>query len=92
MPLISEKSKSRSNARNALHSQFWECEEHSARYLDGITCKLPCEPTSLSMTSPSGISRSQQLVAAQSVGIPFIPSYDGHGGGVVCFTPYICAR
>lgn len=83
MPIVPEKATSRSNARSALHSQFWECEEHSARYIDGVTSKLPCEPTSLSMTAPSGVSRSQQLIAAHSIGIPVIPSYDGHGGGLV---------
>jgi hypothetical protein len=83
MPIIPERNNARRGSRSALHSQFWESQEHSSRYIDGVAWKLPCEPSSMTLHSSSGISRSQQLIAAQSVGIPVVPSYDQHGGGVV---------
>lgn len=35
------------------------------------------------LSAPSGLSRSQQLIAAQSLGIPALPSYDSNSGGLV---------
>ena len=66
--------------------KFWESKEHSSRYIDGIAWKLPCEPSSMILNASSGVSRSQQLIAAHSIGIPVVPSYDQHSGGLVCCT------
>eukprot|EP00889_Picochlorum_renovo_P002259 jgi/Picre1/29289/NNA_004681.t1 len=35
------------------------------------------------LNASSGVSRSQQLIAAHSIGIPVVPSYDQHSGGLV---------
>ncbi|KAI8105076.1 hypothetical protein M9435_000248 [Picochlorum sp. BPE23] len=83
MPIIPEKNNARRGSRSALHSQFWESKEHSSRYIDGIAWKLPCEPSSMILNASSGVSRSQQLIAAHSIGIPVVPSYDQHSGGLV---------
>ena len=83
MPVVPEKLSSRHGSRSAIASQFWECEEHSTRYIDGQAWELPCEPPALNLTGSSGLSRSQQLIAAQSVGVPVFPSFDGNSGGLV---------
>jgi hypothetical protein len=78
--IIPEKS---NRTRSAVHCQFWDNQEHSPRSIDGVTWKLPCEPTATPLSAPSGLSRSQQLIAAQAVGIPALPSYDDSNGGLV---------
>lgn len=87
MPIVPEKMSARQGSRSSLSSQFWESTEHSTRYIDGRVWKLACEPPALYINGSSGVSRSQQLVALQALGIPAIPSYDQHSGGVVrvCF-------
>lgn len=80
MPVLPEKS---NRARSAVHAQFWDQTDHSPRSIDGVAWKLPCEPTSMPLSAPSGISRSQQLIAAQTLGVPALPSYDEHSGGLV---------
>jgi len=83
MPIVPEKLSSRHGSRSAITNQFWESAEHSTRYIDGQVWELPCEPPALNLTGSSGLSRSQQLIAAQSMGVPVIPSYDSNSGGVV---------
>jgi hypothetical protein len=83
MPVVPEKLSSRHGSRSAIASQFWECAEHSTRYIDGQAWELPCEPPALNLTGSSGLSRSQQLIAAQSMGVPVFPSFDGNSGGLV---------
>lgn len=80
MPVLPEKS---NRARSAVHAQFWDQTDHSPRSIDGVAWKLPCEPTSMPLLAPSGVSRSQQLIAAQTLGVPALPSYDEHSGGLV---------
>lgn len=83
MPIVPEKLSSRQRSRSAISSQFWESPEHSARYIDGQVWQLPCEPPALNLTGTSGLSRTQQLIASQSLGIPAVPSYDANSGGLV---------
>lgn len=67
----------------SIASQFWEQPVHSPKSLDGQLWALPAEPPALSLTGSSGLSRTQQLIAAQAVRIPFLPSYDGSADGAV---------
>jgi hypothetical protein len=83
MPIIPEKLSSRNGSRSAIASQFWESAEHSPRYIDGQVWELPCEPPALNLVGASGLSRAQQLLSAQSMGAPFLPSYDASSGGLV---------
>ncbi|KAH7622361.1 hypothetical protein NADE_004948 [Nannochloris sp. 'desiccata'] len=83
MPVVAEKLSSRHGSRKAIASQFWESAEHSTRYIDGQVWELPCEPPALNLTGSSGLSRSQQLIAAQALRLPVVPSYDGNSGGLV---------
>ena len=83
MPLHPEKLASRQEVRGAITSQFWEQAVQSTRSLDGVTKTLPSEPPPLSQAGPSGLSRTQQLLAAQALSVPALPSYDGSEGGVV---------
>ncbi len=80
MPVIPEKS---NRVRSAVHAQFWDQASHSPRSIDGVAWQLPCEPASMPLSALSGISRSQQLIAAQTLGVPALPSYDEHNGGLV---------
>lgn len=83
MPVVPEKLSSRSASRSGISSQFWNSLEHSTRYIDGQAWELPCEPPALNLTGSSGLSRSQQLIAAAAVGVPVFPSFDGNSGGLV---------
>lgn len=83
MPIVSEKAASRQNVKSSIASQFWEQPVHSTKSLDGQLWSLPCEPPALNLTGSSGLSRTQQLLAAQAVRVPFFPSYDGASDGVV---------
>ena len=55
----------------------------STRSLDGQCRTLPCEPPPLAQCGASGLNRAQQLLAAQALLVPAIPSYDASDGGVV---------
>lgn len=83
MPIVSEKAASRQGVKSSIGSQFWEQPVHSARTLDGQLWSLPGEPPPLALTGASGLSRTQQLLAAQAVRVPFLPSYDGSSEGLV---------
>lgn len=83
MPLIPEKLASRQDVKSAIACQFWEQPSHSTRSIDGQAWSLPCEPPALNLTGSSGLSRTQQLVAAQALGVPAFPSYDAHSEGLV---------
>jgi len=85
MPVVAEKLSSRHGSRKAIASQFWESPEQSTRYIDGQVWELPCEPPALNLTDSSGLSRSQQLIAAQALRLPVVPSYDGNSGGLVSY-------
>lgn len=85
MPVIPEKLTSRQEVRNAISSQFWEQPIQSTKSIDGLARHLPGEPTPLCQTACSGLSRHQQLIVYQSLGLPFFPSYTNDNGGLVCF-------
>ncbi|KAL6780462.1 hypothetical protein ACKKBF_B13060 [Auxenochlorella protothecoides x Auxenochlorella symbiontica] len=83
MPLVPEKLRARQEVRAALGSQFWGQEAASPRSIDGKTVLNPCEPVPLGLMAPSGLSRTQQLLAAQALGILALPSYLGDRGGLI---------
>ena len=55
----------------------------SAHSLDGLAYSRPTEPLPVTAL-PSGLSRTQQLLASQALSIPVFPSYDAAEGGLVC--------
>ncbi|CAK0784857.1 hypothetical protein CVIRNUC_008062 [Coccomyxa viridis] len=83
MPLLPEKLGSRGEVRGAIGSQFWDQSVQSPVSINGLVCTLPCEPPPLLMSAASGLTRSQQMVAAQALDIPFTPSFVADEGGVV---------
>lgn len=83
MPLIPERLQSRQDVKSAIACQFWEQPSHSTRSIDGLVWSLPCEPPALNLTGSSGLSRTQQLIAAQALGAPAVPSYDANSEGLV---------
>lgn len=83
MPLVPESRRSRQDVKASISSQFWEQPVHSTQSLDGQLWSLPCEPPALNLTGSSGLSRTQQLLAAQAARVPFFPSYDGSSDGLV---------
>lgn len=83
MPLLPEKLSSRGEVRGAIASQFWDQSVQSPKSLDGLVRTLPCEPPPLSQSASSGLTRSQQMVAAQALDLPFTPAYAADEGGVV---------
>lgn len=83
MPLLPEKLSSRGEVRGSIASQFWDQPAQSAKSLEGLVRTLPCEPPPLQQCGHSGLSRAQQLVAAQALDVPFFPSYVASEGGLV---------
>lgn len=83
MPLLPEKLSSRGEVRGGVASQFWDQSVQSTKSLEGLVRTLPCEPPPLSQSASSGLTRSQQIVAAQALDIPFTPAYAADEGGVV---------
>jgi len=83
MPVIPEKWQLDSRVQSELGAQFWAQPVQSARVIAGSTCTAPCEPPPLSLTAPSGLSRTQLVVAAHAAGLPLYPGYcEEHGGAV----------
>ncbi|KAG1671986.1 hypothetical protein FOA52_013359 [Chlamydomonas sp. UWO 241] len=64
-------------------SHFWGAGAGSAQSLDGLVVAGPGEPSPLPTTSPSGLSRTQFLVASQAVTLPCFPTYCRQHGGLV---------
>lgn len=89
MPLIPEKLASRNDVKSSIACQFWEQPSHSTRSIDGQVWSLPCEPPALNLTGSSGLSRTQQLIAAQALGVPAFPSYDASSQGLVRCRPLL---
>lgn len=85
MPIVPEKLNSRQEVRNAISSQFWDQTVHSARSLDGQARTLACEPPPVGQTAASGLLRSQELLTTQAAGVPVMPGYCKHHGGVVSY-------
>lgn len=83
MPILPEKLSSRGEVRGAVASQFWDQSVQSPISIDGLVRTLPCEPPPLFQCGASGLARSQQMVAAQALDIPFTPSYVQKEGGLV---------
>lgn len=83
MPIIPEKRQLDARAAAGLAAQFWGQPVASARVVAGITAAAPCEPPPLPLAAPSGLSRTQTLVAAHAAGVPLFPAYcEAHGGAV----------
>jgi hypothetical protein len=83
MPVIPEKRSLESRVQGALGAQFWGQPVQSARVIAGITTIVPCEPPPLPLCAPSGLSRTQLLVAAHAAGVPLFPGWCEEHGGVV---------
>ncbi|KIY96659.1 hypothetical protein MNEG_11303 [Monoraphidium neglectum] len=84
MPVIPEKRQLDARVRGALGAQFWAQPVESGRAVVGATAATPCEPPPLPLAAPSGLSRTQLLVAAQAAGLPFFPGWcEAHGGTVL---------
>ena len=90
MPLLPEKLSSRGEVRGAVASQFWDQSVQSPKSLDGLVRTLPCEPPPLSQSASSGLTRSQQMVAAQALDLPFTPAYAADEGGAVRAHGHTC--
>lgn len=84
MPITPERLNTRQEVRGAVSSHFWEQPVQSSHFLDGLAYNLPAEPLSV-VPAPSGLSRTQQLLALQAWSLPLIPAFDGSAGGTVSF-------
>lgn len=82
MPIAPERGSSRQEVRSAISSHFWETPLQSSRFLEGLAYSLPSEPQAV-LPAPSGLSRTQQLLALQALSVPVIPAFDGAAGGMV---------
>eukprot|EP00882_Tetradesmus_deserticola_P032039 GHRQ01036250.1.p1 GENE.GHRQ01036250.1~~GHRQ01036250.1.p1 ORF type:complete len:192 (+),score=29.26 GHRQ01036250.1:136-711(+) len=84
MPIIPEKRQLEDHVHGALAAQFWSQSIENTRSLNGLACTAPCEPQPLRLHAPSGLSRTQFLVAAHAVRVPVFPGFcDEHGGTVL---------
>lgn len=55
----------------------------SVKSVDALAQTLPCEPPPVALAVDPGLNRMQQLLAAQALIAPAIPSYAATEGGVV---------
>lgn len=78
-----EKQLLRASVLDTLHAHFWQLPSQSAASLDGCTVLAPGAPAPLPACAPSGLSRTQFLVAAQAATLPAFPSVCQAEGGVV---------
>lgn len=83
MPVIPEKRQLDARVQGALGGQFWAQAVQSARVIAGATSAVACEPPPLPLVAPSGLSRTQLLVAAHAAGVPLYPGWCGAQGGAV---------
>ncbi|GBF99702.1 hypothetical protein Rsub_12414 [Raphidocelis subcapitata] len=83
MPVVPEKQQLDGRVQGALASQFWGQPVASARVIAGTTVAAPCEPPPLSLVAPSGLSRTQLLIASHAAGLPLFPGWCEEHGGVV---------
>lgn len=84
MPVIPEKRQLDNRVQGGLGAQFWAQPVQSSRTLVGSTCTVPCEPPPLPLCAPSGLSRTQLVVASQAAGLPAFPGWcEEHGGAVL---------
>eukprot|EP00879_Flechtneria_rotunda_P024920 GHRR01026447.1.p1 GENE.GHRR01026447.1~~GHRR01026447.1.p1 ORF type:complete len:127 (+),score=11.14 GHRR01026447.1:166-546(+) len=83
MPIIPDKRQLKDHVNGAVAAQFWSQGIHNARSLTGQGYTAPCEPQPLRLNAPSGLSRTQFLVAAHAVRVPVFPGFcEEHGGTV----------
>ncbi|WIA21737.1 hypothetical protein OEZ85_000902 [Tetradesmus obliquus] len=83
MPVIPEKHQLEDHVHGALAAQFWSQGIENTRSLTGQACTAPCEPQPLRLHAPSGLSRTQFLVAAHAVRVPVFPGFCNEHGGTV---------
>lgn len=85
-PIVPERLEPRRAARSALPSHFWGLEHSSSARLDGVAWSAPGEPAPLPLLAPSGLVRTQELLALQALGAPAVPAWHGGSpGGGLCF-------
>jgi hypothetical protein len=83
MPIAPEKRQFDSQLESAVAAQFWGQGVHSSRLLTGTTSSAPCEPVPLGLLRPTGVNRTQFIVASQAVRVPAVPAWCGDHGGLV---------
>lgn len=83
LSLVPERRLLHSELLSSMGAQFWNQGTQSTLSLDGLACTAPGEPTPLPLNTPSGISRTQFLIAAQAMTLPGFPSHNSSDGGIV---------
>ncbi|CAD7705404.1 unnamed protein product [Ostreobium quekettii] len=79
---MAEARSSRRELRGAFYRQFWNQTIESSRSLDTVVRCMPNEASPGPLTSPSGLSRAQQLLVASALGVPLAPTFSKEHGGV----------
>lgn len=70
--------------RSCIDAQFWGQQVSSPSDLTGVVQLPPGDPAPTQLTRPSGLSREQQVLLAQSYGdLPCVPSFALEDGGLV---------
>ena len=82
-PAMPEARSTRRELRGAFNRQFWNQTTESSRSLDAVVRCLPNEAPPGPMTTPSGLSRAQQLLVASTLGLPLVPIVSQEHGGLV---------
>ncbi|KAF5826867.1 hypothetical protein DUNSADRAFT_1838 [Dunaliella salina] len=81
--IVPEKHLLHSEVLSGLHSQFHSQASQSPQSLETTAIRAPCSLGPLPLSSPSSLSRTQFLVAAQAATLPCFPSSSKSDGGVV---------
>ena len=82
-PVVPEKHSHHSDVLSSLSTQGGQLLAQGSASLDGTVQRAPALPAPLPLTSPSGLSRTQFMVASHAATLPAIPAACGEDGGLV---------
>ncbi len=70
-------------------SHFWGQPSQSTQSLDALVVSAPGEPSPMPLNAPSGLSRTQFLVASQALTLPCFPTFCKQHGGLVSMLAHV---
>ncbi|KAJ9507665.1 hypothetical protein QJQ45_019161 [Haematococcus lacustris] len=83
LSLIPERRELQRDVLSTLGAQFWSQPTQSSGQHNGLAYTAPGEPTALPLLAPTGIARTQLIVAGQAATLPALPCWCAEDGGFV---------
>ncbi|KAL6758991.1 hypothetical protein V8C86DRAFT_1387143 [Haematococcus lacustris] len=83
LSLVPERRELQRDVLSTLGAQFWSQPTQSSGQHNGLAYTAPGEPTALPLLAPTGIARTQLIVAGQAATLPALPCWCAEDGGFV---------